>query len=333
MGEQQHSLTPGPHSERRLNPSWAEVTANTVRLWLERHNPGGGRRPSARRQRGVLVLSAVAAMALGALVTLAFTATGDQAASARPSNAAQNTPSALQVAAANRALAANWIADQVLPGAIIGCDPQMCAALEAAKVSAARLEQLQLTTSDPLDSTVIVATPAVRNQFGPRLATVYAPLVLARFGSGPTEVDVRYVVPDGTAAFEASLASARGARVAAGEQLLANKNVQVTTSARQALLAGNVDPRLLVTLSLLAHEMTIRLVAFDDASPGASSAVPLRGAEIGASASAGLSAMLAFLAAQQAQYQPSSYGEATLGGRPVVTVQFDAPGPLGLGGS
>ena len=333
MGGQQHSLTPGPHGARRLDPSWAEVVANTVRLWLQRHHQSGGRRPSARRQRGILALSAVAAMALGALVTLAFTSTRTQAPSAQPSNAAQSTPNALQIAAINRAKAAMWIADQVLPSAVIGCDPQMCAALQAAKVSAARLAQLQLTTSDPLDSNVIVATPAVRNQFGPRLASVYAPLVLARFGSGPEEVDVRYVVPGGTAAFQASLASARSARVTAGEQLLSNKNVQVSPSGRQALLAGNVDPRLLVTLSLLAHEMTIRLVTFDDASPGASSAVPLRGAEIGASASAGLSAMLAFLAAQQAQYQPSYYSEVMLGGQPVVTVQFDAPGPLGLGGS
>jgi hypothetical protein len=333
MGQQQHSLTSGTHSERRPNPSWSEVTANTVRLWLQRHHHPGGRRPSARRQRGVLAMSAVAAMALGALVTLAFTGTRAEAPAARPSDAAASTPGALQLAAANRTLAAKWIAGQVLSSAVIACDPEMCAALEAARVSAARLEQLQLTSSDPLGSNVIVATPAVRNQFGPRLATVYAPLVLARFGSGPEEVDVRYVVPGGTAAFEASLASARSARVAAGEQLLANKNVQAMAAAQQALLAGNVDPRLLVTLSLLAHEMTIRLVAFDDASPGASSAVPLRGADIGASASAGLSAMLAFLAAQQAQYQPSSYREATLGGQPVVKIQFDAPGPLGLGSS
>ncbi len=333
MGEQQHSLTSGTHRDRRVNPSWPEVTANTVRLWLQRHHHAGDKRPNARRQRGVLVISAVAAMALGALVTLAFTGTGTQAPAARASGPAQGTPNALQMAAANRTAAAAWIARQVLPSAVIACDPEMCAALEAAQVSAARLEQLQLTTSDPLGSNVIVATPAVRNQFGPRLATVYAPLVLARFGSGSEEVDVRYVVPGGTAAFEASLASARSARVAAGEQLLTNKNVQATAAARQALLAGNVDPRLLVTLSLLAHETAIRLVTFDDASPGASSAVPLRGAEIGASASAGLSAMLAFLAAQQAQYQPSSYREGKLGGQPVVTVQFDAPGPLGLGSS
>ena len=333
MGQEQHSLTSGTRRERRLNPSWSEVTANTVRLWLQRHHHAGGRRPNARRHRGVLVLCAIAAMALGALVTLAFTGMRTESPAAQPSDAAQSTSSALQAAAANRNSAAAWIAKQVLPSAVIACDPEMCATLEAAKISAARLEQLQLTSSDPLGSNVIVATPAVRNQFGSRLATVYAPLVLARFGSGPEEVDVRYVVPGGTAAFEASLASARGARVAAGEQLLANKNVQATPAAKQALLAGNVDPRLLVTLSLLAHEMTIRLVAFDDASPGASSAVPLRGVDIGASASAGLSAMLAFLAAQQAQYQPSDFHEATLGGQPVVTVQFDAPGPLGLGSS
>jgi hypothetical protein len=333
VGEQEQGLKPGPHTERRLDPSWAEAVANTVRLWLQRHKHGAARRLGARRQRGVIALSAVGAMALGAILTLAITSTRDQAPSARPSNAAQSTPNALQLAAANRALAAAWIAGQVLPSAVVACDPQMCAALESAKVSAARLYPLQLTTSDPLDSNVIVATPAVRNQFGSRLATVYAPLVLARFGSGAEEVDIRYVVPGGTAAFEASLAAARGARVSAGQQLVANKNVQVTASTRQALLDGNVDPRLLVTLSLLAHEMTIRLVAFDDASPGASSAVPLRGAEIGASASAGLSAMLAFLAAQQAQYQPSSFQETRLGGQPVVTVQFDAPGPLGLGSS
>ena len=232
MGQQQHSLTSGTRRERRLNPSWSEVTANTVRLWLQRHHHAGGRRPNARRQRGVLALCAIAAMALGAAVTLAFTATGSRAPATQPSDAAQSTSSALQLAAANRNAAAAWIAKQVLPSAVIACDPEMCAALEAAKVSAARLEQLQLTSSDPLGSNVIVATPAVRNQFGSRLATVYAPLVLARFGSGPEEVDIRYVVPGGTAAFEASLASARSARVAAGEQLLANKNVQAAPAAR-----------------------------------------------------------------------------------------------------
>jgi hypothetical protein len=280
------------------------------------------------------VVSVAVAMALGALVTLAFTRQGAQpqkAATLPSADSAAGSSSPLQIAAANRGAAAAWIARQILPSALIGCDPLMCQALESAGVSASRLSVVQPSAPDPLGVEVIVATPALRSQFGPRLATVYAPLLLASFGSGAQQIDIRYLVPGGTAAFEASLASAERARVEAGEQLLSNKNVQASAQARSALLAGNVDPRLLITLGLLAHEMPVRLVLFDDPSPGASSDVPLRGAEIGATASAGLSAMLAFLA-QQTTYQPSQYHEARIASGQVVTVQYDAPGPLGLNG-
>jgi hypothetical protein len=301
-----------------------------VRLWRQRHSHQDRR----RRQRGVLVLSAVAAMGLGALITLAFTHHGEQAqkaSSAQPAEVAPSTPSALQIAAANRDQAAAWIAQQVLPSVLIGCDPLMCQALETANVSASRLSVVQPSAPDPLGVEVIVATPALQSQFGPRLATVYAPLVLASFGSGAQQIDIRYLSPGGTAAFEASLASAKRSRIQAGQQLLSNKHVQASAQARGALLAGDVDPRLLITLGLLAHEIPVRLVLFDDPSPGASSAVPLRGAEIGASASAGLSAITAFLA-QQTTYQPSQYHEVRIAGAQVVTVQYDAPGPLGLNG-
>ena len=331
MGEQ-HGLMRGTSQD----PSWATVAVTTWRLWLQRHT-NRGRRSTTRRQRGVLVLSAVAAMALGALVTLAFTHQGSRQASKtassqpRPASADQSTPAALQLAAANRNQAAAWIAQQILPSVLIGCDPLMCQALEAANVSASRLSVVQPSAPDPLGVEVIVATPALRSQFGPRLAAVYAPLVLASFGSGAQRIDIRYLAPGGTAAFEATLASAKRARIEAGQQLLGNKNVQASAQARGALLAGNVDPRLLITLGLLVHEMPVRMILFNDPSPGASSAVPLRGADIGASSSAGLSAMLAFLA-QQTTYQPAQYHEARIASGQVVTVQYDAPGPLGLNG-
>ena len=329
MGEQQHSLTPGTSGD----PSWATVAVTTWRLWRQRHRHPS-RQPASRRQRGVLVLSAIAAMALGALITLAVTHQGEQArkaSSVQPSAPAPSTPSGLRVAAANRSQAATWIAQQVLPSALIGCDPLMCQALEAANVSASRLSAIQPSAPDPLGVEVIVATPALQSQFGPRLATVYAPLVLASFGSGAQRIDIRYIWPGGTAAFDASVASAKRARVEAGQQLLSNTKVHASAQARMALLAGDVDPRLLVTLGLLAHEVPVQLVTFDDPSPGASPDVPLRGAEIGASASSGLSAMLAFLA-QQTTYQPSRYREVRIAGVQVVTVQYDAPGPLGLNG-
>ena len=330
MGEQ------ATRDSGRLNPSWPTVAATTVRLWLERHSRGD-KLSTSRRQRGVLLLSAVAAMALGAVVTLAFTHTGQQKPASTPASAAADAaPSTnlLQIAAANRSQAAAWIAQQVLPGTVIGCDPEMCSALEAAKVPAGSLYMLQPTTPDPLNSVVVVATPAVRNQFGSRLASVYAPQLIASFGTGAERIDVRYVVPDGAAAFEASLAPDSAIRIAAGKQLLNNKNVQASAQARGALLAGDVDPRLLVTLSALAHKMPVQLVIFDDSSPGASSTVPLRGAEIGTTTSAGLSAMLAFLAAQQTPYLSAVHqlGKSA-SGQSVVIVQFDAPGPLGLGGS
>jgi hypothetical protein len=326
MGEQHRSLTPGTSGD----PSWATVAVTTLRLWRQRHTHRG--RP--RRQRGVVVLSAAVAMAFGALVTLAFTHQGEQAqkaSSAQSADPALSTPSALQTAAANRSQAADWIAQQILPSVLIGCDPLMCQALEAANVSASRLSMVQPSAPDPLGVEVIVATPALQSQFGPRLATVYAPLVLASFGSGAQRIDIRYLAPGGTVAFEASLASDRSARVAAGQQLLSNKNVQASTQARGALLAGNVDPRLLITLGLLVHEMQVRLIIFDDPSPGVGSAVPLRGAEIGATGSAGLSAVLAFLT-QQTTYQPSHFSQIRIASGQVVTMQYDAPGPLGMNG-
>ena len=329
MGEQQHSLT----RVTTDNPSWVAVFVTTLRLWLQRHqrkSPWS----AGRRRRAVLVLSALAAMAAGALVTLAVTANQTARAPAgQPTDAAQNTSaaSALQVATANRNAAAAWIAKQILPSVLIGCDSLMCQSLTADGVSASRLSTITPSVPDPLGVEVIVATPALQSQFGPRLSTVYAPLILASFGSGSAQIDVRYVVPGGTAAFEQSLAPAQHARIQAGEQLLANKHVQATAQARQALLAGNVDPRLLVTLGLLAHEMPLNLLVFDDSSPGASPEVPLRGAEIGAAASASPSAMLSFLA-QQTTYQPSLYGETRTKSGQVVTVQYDAPGPLGLSG-
>ncbi len=300
-----------------------------MRLWLERHH----RYPVGRRRRLAFVLSALVAMALGAGVTLAFTQRGPEPAVSQSSSPVPGT-NALQAAAADRHQAAVWITQQVASSVVVGCDPEMCNELQQSGFPAGELLELQPTAPDPEGSLLVVATPVIRNQFGTRLASVYAPLVIASFGSGAERVDVRYVAPGGTAAFESQLAADRKNRIAAGEQLLTNKHVQASAAARRALLAGQVDPRLLVTLSALAHQLPLDLVAFDDPSPGVSSDVPLRGAEIGAAASAGLPAMVTFLSAQQSQYAPA-VARITQGanGKSVVTVRYDAPGPMGLGGS
>jgi hypothetical protein len=327
MGQELQRRTQ-PTPARQAEPSWPTVVRTTVNLWLERHRDRG-----ANRRHLVLVVSALVAMALGAGVTLAFTQPEpEHAASLSGSSAA--SADALQAVAADRHQAARWIAQQVAADVVVSCDPEMCAELQKSGFSAGQLMELQPSAPDPLGSQLVVATPVIRNQFGTRLASVYAPLVIASFGAGAERVDVRYVAPDGSAAFEAQLAADKKNRIAAGEQLLTNKRLQASQPARQALLAGQVDPRLLVTLSALVHLLPLHLVAFDDPSPGASSDVPLRGAELGAAASAGLPAMVAFLNAQQDPYAPAVARIAQIaGGQSVVTVRYDAPGPMGLGGS
>jgi len=322
MGQELQRHTPG--TVARADPSWPTVASTTVRLWFDRHY---GRRAGHRSL--VLILSALVAMAFGAGVTLAFTQR-----EAAGTHAGTHAPNAIQVVQADRQKTAVWIARELASNIVVGCDLQMCNQLQKSGFPGARLMQLQPTSPDPLGSQLVVATPVIRNQFGARLASVYAPLVIASFGSGAERVDVRFVAPDGTKAFEAELATDRKARIAAGEQLLANNHVQASADARKALLAGRVDPRLLVTLGTLAGLMPIQLVAFDDPSPGASPDVPLRGAEIGAATAAGLPAMVTFLKAQQDQYAPAVASITQIAnGQHVVTVRYDAPGPLGLDGS
>jgi len=322
MGQELQRRTPG--AVTRADPSWPTVAGTTIRLWLDRHYRRG-----ARRRHLVLAVSALMAMALGAGVTLALTQPGTGNAQVRPHGS-----NAMQAAATDRQHAARWIASEVASNIVVACDLEMCNQLQKSGFPAARLLGLQPTSPDPLGAQLVVATPVIRNQFGTRLASVYAPLVIASFGSGAERVDVRYVAPDGSKAFEAELATDRKNRIAAGEQLLANDHVQASANARKALLAGRVDPRLLVTLGTLAGLMPIQLVAFDDPSPGASSDVPLRGAELGAAAATGLSAMVTFLGAQQDLYAPAVARITQIAdGQRVVTVRYDAPGPMGLGDS
>jgi hypothetical protein len=298
------------------------VAGTTVRLWLAR------RVVNKRRRRLVVVVSALVAMAFGAGITLAFTGTNQQGSpAARSGDPAQGlTP--LQVAANNNRLAAaKWVVAQVSTSQIVSCDPEMCGEVQQHGFPAGQLMVLSPTAPDPLGSEVVIATPAIQSQFGLRLATVYAPEVLASFGSGPEQIVVRDIAPDGAAAFNAQLAKYRQDRIGAGRQLLKNSNIHANATTRAQLLTGQVDPRLLVTLAQLAHGIALKLVAFDDKSPGEGYAVPLRGAEISATP-AGLSAILQILDAQQGNFAPAGKGLTTIPGGQAVAVWYGAPGPL-----
>ena len=231
-----------------------------------------------------------------------------------------------------RGEAASWIAGQVAASAIVACDPAMCTVLHADGLPATRLLVLGTATADPLGSDVVVATLPVRNEFGTRLQSVYAPVVIASFGTGAGRIDIRAIAPDGAAAYQAALAADRRSRISAGSQLLRNPRITVAGGARNALSAGDVDPRLLMMLAALADQQQVRITAFGDPSPGASPVVPLRSVQIaalgpGAEAEASLQSMLSLIDAQRQPFQPL---RAALAGSSALTVEYAAPSPLGL---
>src|ERR1700722_5522194 len=319
-----------PARARRPEPSWPTGIATTLRLWLERH-PVVGRRGSRGRHVAV-ALAAVALVVLGAAgVILGYVAPSSSPAVSRDQGSGSLSAAALGASAATRGAAATWIAGQLAASAIIACDPAMCAALQADGLPATRLLVLRTAAADPLGSDVVVATLAVRNEFGTRLQSVYAPVVIASFGTGSGRIDVRAIAPDGAAAYRAALAADSRRRISAGSQLLRNPRIIVAAVPGKALSSGDVDPRLLMMLAALAAQQPIRVTSFGGTSPGAGG-VPLRSVQIaplgsGAKAKASLRSMLSFIDAQRQPFQPLRAG---LGGSSVLTVEYAAPSPLGL---
>jgi len=318
---------------RRSEPSWPTVIATTIRLWVARH-PIAGLKITGWRLLALVGCAVLAVSAALAAVVIGTSATSSTRPTATTAASAADAPvsGSLQAVTAARATAASWIAGQVSASAVVACDPAMCAALQASGVAAGRLLVLGPSASDPLGSDLVVATPALRSQFGARLASVYAPVVIASFGSGPARIDIRAVAADGTAAFDSALAADRSARIAAGEQLVGNHRIAMTAAARAVLRAGQVDPRLLAMLAALAAQQPLRILAFGDPSPGASAGIPLRSVELGpaqagAHTAAKLRGMLSFLQAQQQPFLPTM---ATLVHQSALSVEYAAPSPLGL---
>jgi hypothetical protein len=321
---------------RRTEPSWPKVIATTLRLWIERHPLFG--RQATRGRRVTAALAGVAVVALGAGVAgvvLGHATTSPRAAASPAASAAGGRPAqdpALAASAAVRVTAARWIAAQVAPSAVVACDPAMCAALQADGIAATRLVVLGTAAADPLGSDVVVATSAVRSQFGARLENVYAPALIASFGTGTGRIDVRAIAPDGAAAYQSAAAADRRNRISAGSQLLGNPRITVAAGASAAVRAGDVDPRLLMLLAAVAVEQPVRVSSFGDQAPGAGPAVPLRSVVLapaapGAKAGAALQSMLSFIKAQRQPYLPL---HTSLDGASALTVEYAAPSPLGL---
>jgi hypothetical protein len=318
-----------PHAVRAAPelPSWPQVLATTLRLWAQR-------RLARARWRGIIAVAGVA-IVLGAI---AITVALSRNVAAERGQAGSG---ALGAAASARGQAATWVAQQVAADAIVACDPAMCSALQGKGIPASRLLVLQSGNADPLGSNVVMATAAVRSQFGSRLASVYAPEVLVSFGQGSAQIVIRAVAPDGSAAYRAALQADVQARMAVGQQLLGNPRLQASATARRQLAAGQIDTRLLTTLATLAALYPIDVAGFGGPGAHASAGVPLRSADIsgatgvaGARSAVSLSSLKGFLLAQRAPYLPAEMNTVRLAtGQAVLRVEFTAPSPLGLLGT
>ena len=203
---------------------------------------------------------------------------------ARPGAAAAERIAAETVA---RSDAVAWVTSQVGRYIIVACDAVMCSDLAQHGIPAADLQVLQPTSPDPYGGVLIIATADIRSQFGGKLASVYAPQVIASFGTGTNRIDIRVVAQMGPAAFRTALTADLAARRRSGAELLHNKRVTVWPSARAPLAAGRVDLRLLTTIASLASQQPVDIAGFGTSAPGGSPAVPLRFAYLAASDQAG----------------------------------------------
>ena len=254
---------------------------------------------------------------------------------------------ALRQVAAARSRAASWVMHWVAKSAFVACDPVMCHVLRGHGLGADRLVVLSPDSPDPIGSDVVVETAVVRNMFNRRLGRVYAPAVLASFGSGRTLIEIRVTAADGSAArYERQLRADERARLVAGRELLANSNISAFRGAARPLAAGQVDARILQMLAPLARMYKLTLLGFGGAAPGSSPGMPLLSVSLTAGDSAdgsspvsaaysrvetrvSLAKIEAFLAAQRQPWQPASIREVTArNGLTFIRIDYSAPSPL-----
>jgi hypothetical protein len=306
--------------DRAAKPGPAPLQPVRVRQVDELVQPMPGERAGMRRYR-------VPAMVAAAVV---FVAAGAVIAALSLHGAKHTTDPSGGVTGTIRNQAAAWVAQQVSPDSIVSCDPVMCLALKAHGVPTYDLFALGPKSSSPFGSQIVVATATVRSYFGSRLSSVYAPAVIASFGSGKARVDVRVIAPDGAAAYLSQLRADQQERKANGTALLTAGRISISPAARHALASGQVDSRLMIVLSFLTTSMSrLDIVAFGDSGPAATAGMPLRSATLVGS-TASLRAIEAFLRTPQAPYRPSVARLIQQDGKPALLIEFAAPSPLQL---
>lgn len=272
------------------------------------------------------------------LVVVAVVMLATQQKPAAPGSGRSAGSQRLATAAAVRGQAVAWVAAQVGHDVAVACDVATCSSLAAHGFPASNLTVLQPAAPDPYGFVLVIATADIRSQFGSKLSSVYAPEVIASFGTGPERIDIRVIATGGPAAFRAAESADLAARKKSGAELLRNSQITVSPVARSQLASGLVDLRLLTTIAFLAGQHPVDIIGFGGVAAGAGPGVPLRTvylAETDAAAhltgDAYVQAVEAVVRAQVPPYVPLSVATGQLpGGQPDLQIEFSAPSPLGL---
>jgi hypothetical protein len=158
-------------------------------------------------------------------------------------------------------------------------------------------------------------------------------MVVATFGDGDDQVEIRRIVPDGPRALRRERAAAVEARVAAGSALATNPAIDSSPGAAEQLRRGGVDVRVLAVLATLATDYQLAIAGFP-AIPGEhETALPARRVDLSSidgRAVAGddplFDELVAFLEGQNPEFRatdtaivPSDQGE------PLLRITFALP--------
>jgi serine/threonine protein kinase len=288
-------------------------------------------RASQRRRAAVLLTLILLVAGVGGL---AFTLSRRGPSSERLTGGhVQISPLAAEAAVRKQAI--TWILHQVSPAAVVSCDAQVCADLAGDGFPSSQLLPLGPGSNDPLGSDLVVATATVRNEFGSRLA-LYAPAVIASFGTKNARIDIRWVYSDGAKAYHAALPVTLRDRKTADAELLSNSNIGLSATAKEQLLSGQIDPWLPQLLALMAHSHPLYIVDFSSQSPGGGPASLLRWVDLATTVkpahqtpAAYLGWMLSLIGTQRAEYHPVWVQQVTLRtGQAVLRIGYGAPSPL-----
>jgi hypothetical protein len=182
---------------------------------------------------------------------------------------------------------------------------------------------------------IVVATPVLQSQLGSKLDSVYAPGIIARFGSGDRQIVIRAAAPHGAAVYRSAFATDLTERKAAGATFAYNgrASAELSTVEKKQLAGGRIDSRLMVLVADLETRHLVRVEAFGDASPGVTeTTAPLRSADLAITSNAVKQSLLTEIkeeAKHWPQYRPAHVHTLPLPtGQMTLRIEFAAPGPL-----